>query len=479
MPKSDITLGVFVSDPDKAEVSDKYLDKYKKLTQQEEILDNVLLGDFIDEKYVIPTKIKHELIGKKKVISSWTENGLKALATIQDVTFEFQIEIAKFSETDDIAYLFLNENIYGKKMSTFIADYLDEKSDLFRDKAMKVFNVEMENDFDEKDAFENIYARIIALQQKNNRERRFVVETYSETYVLKMLKMLASCGPEGKKILEEYAMEVRAKGYDKGVVPELYIKLRKILDKTISKNGGMQELIKKNPQIKSALTNFVDPIEYYDKVVGKTGFLEVNVKQEKKEVKKEVKETSSSNEAKKDKKSSKPAAKGKDKPKSGATKKKDDKKKKVVGNFIPKPTVEKVELPQINNKTNNVTPKQPTPSITNPNNSSKPSISEEELDMDAILNASVVGEKNDKELNQVSQDLGEINQGSGNLVDNTDNLLNATVFEVGGINPSETLEEYSIDEVDNEGDLLNEDFEDKYNKKPERNFKEDDFSIGK
>lgn len=354
MPKKELNLGIFVKDPSKADVSDSYLDRYDRLSQQEEILDNMLLGDFIDGKYVISTDIKYELIRKKKVVSAWAENGLKAIATIQKVNFEFQIEITDFDETQRIAYLFLIENMYDKKMKTFIADYLDEKSELFRDKAMRVFNVEMDTDYEEKDAFDNIYAKIMLLQQKNSFERRFVNETYSESYVNKMLKILASCGPIGQKILKEYEDEIRARGYNEKVVPELYIKLRKILNKTIKQNGGLKELATINPEVKNIVRGYVDPVEYYDKVVGKTGFLEVEFKNNKKEENKEE-DKSSSSPAKKPSapsKSAKPAAKGKDKPKAPA-KKKDDKKKPVMGNFIPDP---KQPIPQVQVQVNKVNP---------------------------------------------------------------------------------------------------------------------------
>ena len=269
MSEKDYILEMFASDLGKKEISDDYVDKYIKFIRQEEICESFLLGDFVGDEYTISEDIKLELLNNTKILSEWISKGLKAQMKVGEVLINFEVETESFDDSQDIAYLYLVEKYFDKELKTFIADFVDEKTPQFIDEAMKAFHIEIDGDASDKDDYNEVMARLAKLKEKNNSERRFVIEMYSELYVLRMLKLLAGCGPEGKKILEEYAAEIQRLGYDKNITPELYIKLRKILDRTIERNGGIKALAQKNPQIKLALKELIDPIEYYEKVVKK------------------------------------------------------------------------------------------------------------------------------------------------------------------------------------------------------------------
>ena len=331
MSKKDLVLDAFVKNAN--EIPEDYIDRYRKLQSLEGVLQGKLLGNFEKGEYVIPKEIKEELVKIKKVVCEWTANGLKATSKVHGTEFNFEVEVKDFDDNQMIAALFIVEKFFDKELKTFVVDFVGAKGPFFRDEAMIVFHIEVDGDSEDKDAYESISERLEKLKKLNSVERDFVIEMYSELYVLRMLKLLKLCGPLGEKILREYAEQIKALGYDKGISTDFYIKLRRVLDGVIERNGGLATLVKQNPQIKLPLKEFVDAVELYEKAA------QIEAKPEKKK--------ESSKPVKTEEKSS-----GGDKKKSGGDKKKDKggskpakkdakKDKKVIkGRFVPEKKAE-------------------------------------------------------------------------------------------------------------------------------------------
>lgn len=338
MSKKDKVLEIFINESGKIQIPDSYLDRYLKYRDEEKVLDNTLLGDFVDDKYVISKDIKEELVLRKKILTDWTDDGLRADTNVGSKVFHFELEIKEFDKEKDIAIFYLIEKVYDENLKSFIADYVDDKSLNFKEIAMAAFNILLEDDGKQDEDLNSINKRFESLKNKNNAERKFMTEMYSELYVLRMLKILSNCGPIGKKILEEYSEKIKEKGYTGAPTPDLYIKLRKVLDDTIEKNGGLKEITKQNPQVKVALKEFVDPMDYYKKIAEAPIVAPIKKVPEKASTKKPAAKASSGGGAKKGGKSGGGKSGGGGKPK---VDKKDDKKKEVVGTFLPKKKEEK------------------------------------------------------------------------------------------------------------------------------------------
>lgn len=339
MPKKDYVVGAFIKNPTEINVPDEYIDRYRKFKQQEAVLEGLLLGNFVDGEYVVPDEIKRNLVLRQKIVTEWIDNGVRADLLVEGVSYHMELEIQSFDENQDIAYLYLVEKYEDQPLKTYIADYISEKSDLFRDEAMIALHIVIEGDETDKHEDDELLRRIIELKRKNSADRRFVVEMYSELYVLRMLKLLASCGDIGKKILEEYSEAIKKFGYPGKVVPELYIKLRRILDTCIKNNGGIEAIVVLNPQVKHAMKELVTSVDYFDKVTSEPVLGAKKEATEKKTEKKTEEKTTSSSKPKK------ADGKSKSKPKKEDGKKKPAKKAEkppIKGQYTgePKPSKE-------------------------------------------------------------------------------------------------------------------------------------------
>lgn len=282
-------FNVFVSDG-KVEIPEKYLDEYKQFLNEETIINNNLLGDYDkDGAYVLSMGIREELAGKIKHLTQRKENSIECVLRGENITLKLELVFSDFEEKSMVAKLYLIEKVYGAPLKTFVAEYISLKSYEFKQKAREAFNILLEdsdsleylpnidkkNEANEDKKNKNAYQELPQIakkvednKKKKNKERSFIIEMFSEQYVLQMVKLLEKCGGIGLEMLEEYKRQMKEKGLTDKTISNLYSQLRVLLNQVINSMGGFSALIEENPaslsDIKKITKEFLDPIKEFD-----------------------------------------------------------------------------------------------------------------------------------------------------------------------------------------------------------------------
>lgn len=361
MATEELKTNVFVKDIDNPEIPDHYIEDYEAFCQKDMVISNGLIGFFEDGEYKVAKDIKEEFVKRKKYLKERKEDRLIATLPTKGKNLTFELVFSDYEEKTMIAELYLVEKLHYGKIETFIADYISEKNYEFKQKAREAFNILLEVDEAEKEeAVEGVIERRLAeVKAKKTSDRSFILEMYSEYYVLRMLKLLAKTGPLGLKILEEYKFMSEKLGYNNKALPELYIKLRALLDGIIKENGGIRALINESSEYKVPIKDFMVPVSEMEKIAEKLGGPIVAPKKIEEKKPAEAKKAAPSSSAKKSGgngggKDKGGKDKGGSKPKGGKDKK-DDKKKPLVAD---KP-IEKVKLKEFAAKKADATKKSP------------------------------------------------------------------------------------------------------------------------
>ena len=282
-------LNVFVSDS-KVEIPEKYLDEYKQFLNEETIINNNLLGDYDkDGAYVLSMGIREELAGKIKHLTQRKENSIECVLRGENITLKLELVFSDFEEKSMVAKLYLIEKVYGAPLKTFVAEYISLKNYEFKQKAREAFNILLEdcdtleylpnidkkNEANEDKKNKNAYQELPQIakkvegnKKKKNKERSFIIEMFSEQYVLQMVKLLEKCGGIGLEMLEEYKRQMKERGLIDKTIPNLYSQLRVLLNQVIDSMGGYNSLYQENPdafsEVKSITKEFLDPIKEFD-----------------------------------------------------------------------------------------------------------------------------------------------------------------------------------------------------------------------
>jgi len=324
-------INIFNNDPSITE-QDKDVSEYQKLIREELCISNNLLGEFIDEKYIVSKAIKEELVLAKKYQVDSDETKIFAILRSKFEVIHLELVFSDFGEEKSAARFYLVETVreYEEDIKTFVAEYISEKRIDFRQKAREAFNIFLTDDEKEEDVedLETIDKKLSELKKLQTQDMEFVTEMYAEIYVEKMLKILAKMGPKGQKILKEFKEGIEKKGLTDKAIPKIYTKLKRVLDKVIENNGGIKLLAKENPEIKKAIKEYTEPIKAYREIARQEPIIAAPQVAKEKSAGKSVKKPAAKKE---EKKASSSGAKKAPAKKAGGAKapaKKDDKSKK-------------------------------------------------------------------------------------------------------------------------------------------------------
>ena len=238
---------------------------YYRLHQVDQLFLNKLLGDFTPEgKYDIPEETKKILIKVKKLITEVSANMYLATSQLKYITLNFSVKYWKTENNQAVANLYLTEKLEGADLVCFIAQYVSEYNDDFKERVKKAFNL-----FNEIEDFEDEYSQkideICEIQKQKKAEREYIVEIQSEFYIKEMLRLLEQSGENGKAIIEEFKpiMENALAQTNKSGV---FQKLRLKLDNLIIKSGGFNKFAQENPDFIRVSLIYSKPVKRFDTV---------------------------------------------------------------------------------------------------------------------------------------------------------------------------------------------------------------------
>lgn len=305
------------------------------------------------KQYIIPEKIKMDLVAMQKEIEEMGEDYYKVTALYMKKHFNFTIKLQMLEDKKAKASLFIaeyvGEYIDQNTLYTHIADFVDVYDDDYRIKLRKAFNLV---DANAKNDDFNIPELAVLMQDL------FDIDLYigglydmaSQIYVMRMLKLLEGGGEIELEVIKRY-QKLLAK-LEKGEFSprDINTKHKELLDKAIDAIGGfdklnidkkqllaiLAEINKTNDAIKGLSVGGILEILNEENAGGGGGSSGGGSKGGGKGKKKSAKKGGGSKDKKKDKKKEK---------------KKDDKKKSSGGGVFWEPsdtTTPIIEIPEIN-----------------------------------------------------------------------------------------------------------------------------------
>lgn len=241
------------------------IDYYRHFIKQL-IRSNRLVGYIDDDgEYDITEKIKRDLVKMEKEIADPNPFYYTLVTVYMKKTFNFHLEVEEQEDNMASATLYLTENVEGhetvKFVKTFIASVILPYDAEFVPKIRKIFNmVDTVSKVDDT----GIPALSVLMQRYFDDDLVFedIEELGSQIYIIRMLKLLETSGPNGIKIINEYKkiaskVDVKKKG--------AYSKLRKGLDMLIFENGGFSVLGKLKEELLKPLKEYNDTIKKVEK----------------------------------------------------------------------------------------------------------------------------------------------------------------------------------------------------------------------
>lgn len=246
------------------ESKDKTIDKYLTFERNEMIKGTVLLGAFDeDNKYILSKEIKEDLITAQKFVRETQEDCIYVSLPLEMITLSLKLVLDQEDE-QSTADLFLVEYLDDEEIESYIASYEDDSSNSFVSEAKEAFNIFDEEESIVKEGVDSILSKIKANKFSSN-DRDFIIEMYSELYLLRMLEILKQQGNWGEEIINEYNKIIQEKKLTALGTKNLYSKLRKNLNKTIEAHGGIKEILSRDNEALRAVSEFIKPIEEFEK----------------------------------------------------------------------------------------------------------------------------------------------------------------------------------------------------------------------
>lgn len=246
------------------ESKDKTIDKYLTFERNEMIKGTVLLGTFDkDNKYILSKEIKEDLITAQKFVRETQEDCIYVSLPLEMITLSLKLVLDQEDE-QSTADLFLVEYLDDEEIESYIASYEDDSSNSFVSEAKEAFNIFDEEESIVKEGVDSILSKIKANKFSSN-DRDFIIEMYSELYLLRMLEILKQQGNWGEEIINEYNKIIQEKKLTALGTKNLYSKLRKNLNKTIEAHGGIKEILSRDNEALRAVSEFIKPIEEFEK----------------------------------------------------------------------------------------------------------------------------------------------------------------------------------------------------------------------
>ncbi|MBE7075564.1 MAG: hypothetical protein E7375_00650 [Clostridiales bacterium] len=274
--------------------------------------ENKLLGDFdaegnykIDDKKIIEQlHIVPKKFDNKEGDVVYMHTKLETFLLNYKIVFEISTSFCN-------AYLYLIEIEQGVeediKHVTLLDSVLDTYSPKFKEEVYKLWKVYLEEDIYDKNDY---LLNLLKSQEEKYQFNKELFEILSQLYMVRMLKVLDSCGELGEKIKAEYKQTIERLGLKDPSVLQDNSRLKQVLDSIIKKHDAFKE-IAKTSEGAQVVAGFAQPIKKITAVVKEVANTEMPAKEEKKDAKKGA--------SKPAKKKGKVKAKGKSAPSKGAS----------------------------------------------------------------------------------------------------------------------------------------------------------------
>lgn len=208
-------------------------------------IQNQLIGNIsTNGTYQIPEKLRRELVKMEKEAVDLSRSYYIALSVFMKKTFNFAVEVEVLEDGRASASLFLNEVVQDvegvSSLRTFIAKTIEPFDGQFESVVCAKFHiVDTPKSIQETDIPE------ITLELQGQLDEWLYTEEIddigSQIYVMRLLKELQSAGPVGQKIVADYKAAILKNKVDEKA-KGIHIKLRRLLDEIIEKNGGLDQL---------------------------------------------------------------------------------------------------------------------------------------------------------------------------------------------------------------------------------------------
>ena len=243
---------------------------YYKSLQNDQIIENFLLGDFDKAgKYIIEKKYLIELVKLKKYVYDSLDNKYILKSMLEDKEFKFTLVIdSDENENKKVATLRLielcnKEDDSQEILKTIVATYKDDDDIYFLKKVYKVFNIfeksSIGDNIDEEEMLNilNRYRMLKTLRTK----RTAMLDHISSAFVDEILAILrANPSKFSEYVLRQYGNGL-LKLKDKFSHEDYYILIKKMLLSII--NGAIHE--QKDPNVSKLLNDaFKNYIEKYN-----------------------------------------------------------------------------------------------------------------------------------------------------------------------------------------------------------------------
>ncbi len=209
------------------------------------------------KQYIIPEKIKIDLVAMKKEIEEMGDDYYKVTALYMKKHFNFTIKLEMLEDKRAKASLFIaeyvGEFIDQNTLYTHIADFVDVYDEEYRIKLRKAFNLV---DADAKNNDFDIPELAVLLQDL------FDIDLYigglydmaSQIYVMRMLKLLESGGEIEQEVLARYQELLSGlENGDEANPRDINTKHKELLDKAIDSVGGLEKLTVDKKQLEGVL----------------------------------------------------------------------------------------------------------------------------------------------------------------------------------------------------------------------------------
>lgn len=282
--------------------ADQVSKDYLKIKLYETKLRDKLLGEFSPsgEYKITDEKMISSLINIPKRYADKQESFVYASTIVDNVVLNFRIEM-NISESYCNASLSIIEVEHGietdKKHVTRLDSFVDVYSPKFKEQVYKRWKVYFEEDVYEKDDYLKNYLKKLNEELLFNKELTAIL---SQLYIVRMLKLLDSCGEIGEKVKLEYKLIVEKILNKDASITQDFTRLKLILDYVIQKNNALPTLLKSQEAL-AIMQNYSAPIQRIkDKTVAPR-VTEVQGLPEKKEEKKQDNKKKSSPAKKKSK----------------------------------------------------------------------------------------------------------------------------------------------------------------------------------
>ena len=249
---------------------------YYKVEQNEQIIENLLLGEFdADGKYVIDKPFLEELVKVRKVIREQFDDKYILTSKLSEFgELKFTMQVLNAENGKKVAILKFIEMSFNfdedrEVFRTYVASYKDDNDLFFMQKVFKVFNIVRQEDYDGLDIDPEELLLILKrfkLLAMLRAKRIEGVDYISNVYVDEVLAILKKYPCKfSAYILRKYYGFLKEMAMFAGS-PKYFMKLRKFLDKIINSSKHeipkdlMEEIKKSREGYAKNYKNVVEPI---------------------------------------------------------------------------------------------------------------------------------------------------------------------------------------------------------------------------